>query len=97
MRSIKERVEVTGLLKVSETEVCQAEEGTVSRGLLLAAVADLPEVAAAGAFRVGLMEPDSALLAADDVLVERDVTEAIVAAVLAPKDELILDVVEILD
>lgn len=97
MRSIKERVEVTGLLEVSETEVCQAEEGAVSRGLLLAAVADLPEVAAAGAFRVWSLEPDSALLAADDVLVERDVTEAIVAAVLAPKDELILDVVEILD
>ena len=97
MRAIEERVQVTGLLQVSETEVCQAEEGAVSRGLLLAAVADLPEVAAAGACRVWLVEPDAALLAADDVLVERDVTEAIVATVLAPKDELILDVVEILD
>lgn len=52
---------------------------------------------AAGAFGVWLMKSDAALLAADDVLVERDVAEAIVAAILATKDELILDVVEILD
>lgn len=63
----------------------------------MAAVADLPEVGAAGASRICLMESDAALLATDDVLVEWNVTEAIVAAILATKDELVLDVVEIFD
>lgn len=43
------------------------------------------------------MESDAALLTADDILVEWDVAEAIVSTVLATKDKLILDVVEILD
>ena len=49
-----------------------------------------------GVFGVRLVKLDAALFAADDALVEGDITESIVEAILASDHEFIFEVVEIL-